>query len=32
MVPRLTETASPVVDGGPLCADAPVRMACPACG
>ncbi len=31
MVPRLTDAAEPVVAGGPLCADVPVRLVCPRC-
>lgn len=31
MLPRLTATARPVVDGAPLCAESPVRLACLSC-
>lgn len=30
-VPRLTAAAEPVVAGGPLSAEVPVRLACPSC-
>lgn len=31
MLPRLTGAATPVAEGAPLCADLPVRLACPTC-
>ncbi|GGO70897.1 hypothetical protein GCM10012276_10540 [Nocardioides deserti] len=31
LLPQLTATARPADEAGPLCADSPVRMACPAC-
>ncbi|MDN4172586.1 hypothetical protein QWY28_06500 [Nocardioides sp. SOB77] len=31
LVPRLTATARPAGEDGPLCAESPVRLACPTC-